>query len=143
MAGCEGELQLTGWTRKRRAVVFRRPIERATAAGGLPLLEQGGVQVQTGPLYESVGLVTNLKENLLTLLLCVVERLIKSGGQTTLRLTSNHAQAPQAQTQLSLFLSGLNNTAEQLAATERWRWIWHRVLTPYRQPAAALLAESG
>jgi hypothetical protein len=67
-AGGEGELQLTGWTRKRRAVVFRRPIERATAAGDLPLLEQGGVQVQTGPLYEYVVLVTNLKENLLTLL---------------------------------------------------------------------------
>ena len=32
-AGGEGELQLTGWTRKRRAVVFRRPIERADCRG--------------------------------------------------------------------------------------------------------------
>ena len=214
-SGCQGELQLSGWTRKRRAVVFRRPIERASPAGQLPLLEQGGVQVQTGPLYEYVVLVTNLKENLLTLLhlyrqradvenaydelknqwgwggfttkdqlrcqvaarivaqvynwwnlfvrcadparareaitsrpllLCSVGRIIKSGGQTTLRITSNHAQAAQAQsllTQLSLFLSGLNNTAEQLPSTERWRRIWRRILTPYLQPSAALLADSG
>ena len=214
-AGCEGALQLTGWTRKRRTVVFRKPIERAAAAGELPLLEQGGVQVQTGPLYEYVVLVTNLKENLVTLfqlyrqradvenaydelknqwgwggfttrdrqrcqvaarlvaqvynwwnlfvrcadparareaitsrplLLYSVGRLIRSGGQTTLRVTSNHAQAAEAQsllTQLSLFLSGLNNTAEQLAAGARWQRIWQRILTPYLQTAAALLAESG
>ncbi len=80
------------------------------------------------------------------LLICSVGRLIKSGGQTTLRVTSNHPQAAQAQsllTQLSLFLSGLNNTAEHLASTERWRRIWQRILTPYLRPAAALLAESG
>jgi hypothetical protein len=80
------------------------------------------------------------------LLLCSVGRLIKSGGQTTLRLTSNHAQAAQAQsllTHLSLFLSGLNNTAEQLASTERWQRIWQRILMPYLRPAAALLVESG
>lgn len=214
-AGGAGELQLTGGTRKRRAVVFRRPMERATAAGDLPLLEQGGVPVQTGPLCESVVRVTNLKENLLTrrqlcrqradvanagdelknqwgwggftpqdrlrcqvaarivaqaynwwnlfvrcadpararaaitrrpLRLGSVGRLIKSGGQTTLRLTSNHAQAAQAQsllTQLSLLISGLNNTAEPLPSTERWRRIWRRILTPCRRPAAALLVESG
>lgn len=213
--GCEGELQLTGWTRQRRAVVFRKPIQRQKVSGELPLLEQGGVQVQTGPLYEYVVLVTNLKENLLTLLhlyrqradvenaydelknqwgwggfttrdrlrcqvaarmvaqvynwwnlfvrcadparareaitsrpllLFSVGRIIKSGGQTTLRLTSNHAEAAQAQsllTQLSLFLSGLNNTAEQLKPTERWRQIWRRILEPYLRPAAALLVDSG
>lgn len=213
--GCEGELQLNGWTRRRRAVVFRRPIKRQASPGEVPLLEQGGVQVQTGPLYEHVVLVTNLKENLLTLLqlyrqradvenaydelknqwgwggfttrdllrcqiaartvaqvynwwnlfvrcadptrareaitsrpllLYSVGRIIKSGGQTILRLTSNHAEAAQAQallTQLSLFLSGLNNTAEQLEPAERWRRIWRRILAPYLQPATALLAESG
>jgi hypothetical protein len=75
-----------------------------------------------------------------------VGRIIKSGGQTTLRITSNHAEAAQAQellTQLSLFLSGLNNTAEQLAPEERWRRIWRRILEPYLRPAAALLAASG
>lgn len=214
-AGCEGQLQLTGWTCKRRAVVLRRPMERPVAAGDIPLLEQGGVQVQTGPLYEYVVLVTSLKENLLTLLhlyrqradvenaydelknqwgwggfttrdrlrcqvaarmvaqvynwwnlfvrcadptrareaitsrpllLYSVGRLIKSGGQTTLRITSNHAEAAQAQsllTQLSLFLSGLNNIAEQLTAWERWRRIWRRILMPYLQPAAALLPDTG
>lgn len=214
-AGCEGELQLTGWTRKRRAVVFRKLIPRPAATDRLPLLEQGGVQVPPSPCYEYMVLVTNLKENLLTLLqfyrqradvenaydelknqwgwggfttkdklrcqvaarlvaqvynwwnlfvrcadparareaitsrpllLHAVGRLIKSGGQTTLRLTSNHAQAAEAQsllTQLSCFLSGLGNTAEQLPAPERWRRIWQRVLAPYLRPAAALLVDSG
>jgi hypothetical protein len=214
-SGCEGELQLTGWTRKRRAVVFRRPMEGPTVAGALPLLDQGGVQVQSGPLYEYVVLVTSLTENFLTLLhlyrqradvenaydelknqwgwggfttrdqlrcqvaarmvaqvynwwslfvrcadptrareaitsrpllLYSVGRIIKSGGQTTLRITSNHAEAAQAQsllTRLSLFLSGLLNTAEQLPSLERWRRIWKRILTPYQQRAAGRLMNSG
>jgi hypothetical protein len=213
--GCEGELQLSGWTRRRRTVVFRRPLPLSASAGELPLLEQGGVQVQAGPLYEYVVLVTNLKENLCTLLhlyrqradvenaydelknqwgwggfttrdllrcqiaarmvaqvynwwnlfvrcadperareaitsrpllLFSVGRIIKSGGQTTLRITNNHADAAQAQellTKLSLFLSGLNNTAEQLDPKERWRRIWRQILEPYLRPTAALLGPSG
>src|SRR5689334_16667114 len=66
--GCEGQLQLTGWTGKRRAVVFRRPRQRAERAGAIPLLEQSDLQVASQPLYEYVVLVTNLKENLTTLL---------------------------------------------------------------------------
>lgn len=80
------------------------------------------------------------------LLLHAVGRLIKSGGQTILRLTSHHAEAAQIQSllrQLSLFLSGLINTAEQLPPEERWRRIWQRILEPYRLPAAAWLAPSG
>lgn len=213
--GCEGQIQLKGWTRKRRAAVFRRPRQRAEKAGDIPLLEQGGLPLATDPLYEYVVLVSNLKENLTTLLhlyrqradvenaydelknqwgwggfttrdllrcqmaawtvalvynwwtlfvrcadpqrareaitsrpllLCSVARIIKSGGQTTLRITSQHAEAAQAQellTNLSLFLSGLTNTAEQLDAPERWRRIWRRILEPYRQPPAALLPQSG
>jgi hypothetical protein len=213
--GCEGELQLGGWTRRRRAVVFRRQRPRPPQGDQLPLLEQGGVVVAGEPLYEYVVLVTNLKENLLTLLhlyrqradvenaydelknqwgwggfttrdllrcqvaarlvaqvynwwnlfvrcadparareavtsrpllLHSVGRLTQSGGQTTLRLTSTHAEAGQAQdllTRLSLFLSGLNNTAEQLEPGERWRRVWRRILEPYLQPAAALLGGSG
>jgi hypothetical protein len=212
--GCEGELLLSGWTRKRRAVVFRRKIQRA-ASGEIPLLEQAGVQVQNGPLYEYIVLVTTLKENLISLLhlyrqradvenaydelknqwgwggfttkdllrcqiaarlvaqtynwwnlfvrcadparareaissrpllLFSVGRIIKSGGQTTLRITSNHAEAAQAQellTHLSIFLSGLNNSAEQLDPAERWRRIWRRILAPYLQPATGLLTPSG
>lgn len=213
--GCEGTLRLNGWTRPRRAAVFRRPIQRPARAGGLPLLERGGVQVQSDPLYEYVVLLTNLKENLLTLLhlyrqradvenaydelknqwgwggfttrdllrcqvaarlvaqvynwwnlfvrcadparareaitsrpllLFAVGRIVKSGGQTILRLTSNHAEAAQAQallTNLSLFLSGLNNAAEQLEPAERWRRIWRRILEPHLRPPSVLLADSG
>ena len=80
------------------------------------------------------------------LLLFSVGRLTQSGGQTTLHLTSNHAQAAQAQTlltQLSLFLSGLTNAAEQLKPGEGWRRIWRRILEPYLQPATAMLGGSG
>lgn len=51
------------------------------------------------------------------LLLCAVGRMIESGRQVALRLTSAHAEAARAQrllTGVSLFLSGLLNTAEQL-----------------------------
>jgi len=75
-----------------------------------------------------------------------VGRIIQSGGQTTLRLTSNHAEASQVQsllTGLSLFLSGLMNAAEQLPATERWRRIWHRILEPYHLPKPVPLTPSG
>ena len=75
------------------------------------------------------------------LLLCAVGRMVKSGGQTTLVLTSNHAEAAHMQqvlTQLSLFLSGLKNAAEQLDAPACWRRIWQRILEPFFQPVAAL-----
>jgi hypothetical protein len=65
--GCQGELQLSGWTRKRRAVVFRRKIERPPRPGETPLLERGGVLVGSGPLYEYAVLVTNLKEEMVAL----------------------------------------------------------------------------
>jgi len=80
------------------------------------------------------------------LLLHAVGRIIKSGGQTILRLTSSHAEARRIQSVLSglsLFLSGLINAAEQLPPEERWRRIWHRILAPYRPPAAAWLAPNG
>jgi hypothetical protein len=80
------------------------------------------------------------------LLLCAVGRIIKSGGQTTLVLTSNHAEAAHVQqvlTQLSLFLSGLKNTAEQLDASACWRKIWQRILEPFMRPVAALRAATG
>jgi len=70
----------------------------------------------------------------------------QSGRQTVLRLTSHHAEAPEVQkilTRLSLFLSGLLNTAEQLKPEERWKRVWERILEPFRQPVAALLAPSG
>jgi len=80
------------------------------------------------------------------LLLHAVGRIIKSGGQTVLRLTSSHAEASQVQeilSNLSLFLSGLMNAAEQLKPEERWKRIWERILAPFRQPPSGLLAPSG
>ncbi len=80
------------------------------------------------------------------LLLFAVGRITKSAGQTTLILTSNHAEASHVQnllTQLSLFLSGLKNTAEQLDAPACWRRIWQRILQPFYQPVAALPCFSG
>ncbi len=212
--GCEGELQLGGWTSRRRAVVFRRRLQGSAQLGEVPLLEQCGVTVESEPLFEYIVLVTNLKENLLTLLhlyrqradvenaydelknqwgwggfttrdllrcqvaarlvaqvynwwnlfvrcadptrareaitsrpllLFSVGRIIKSGGQTILRITSNHAEASQAQTlltRLSLYLSGLNNAAEQLEPAERWCRIWRRILEPYLRSAPATLTDT-
>jgi len=80
------------------------------------------------------------------LLLCAVGRVIETGRQRTLRLTSTHAQAAHAQsllTNLSLFLSGLKNTAEQLSPSQCWERIWVRILTPLLTPRATLPAPSG
>ncbi len=80
------------------------------------------------------------------LLLHAVGRIVQSGRQTVLRLTSHHAEAAEVQkllTGLSVFLSGLLNAAEQLKPEERWKRIWNRILEPFRQPVAALLAPSG
>jgi hypothetical protein len=70
------------------------------------------------------------------LLMCAVGRETKHAGQTTIVLTSTHAQASQVQrllTDLSLFLSGLSNTAEQLSSQQCWERIWERILSPFRK----------
>ena len=211
----EGQLQLTGWTRKRRVVVLRRRREPTAQAASAPLLNWAAEQVVSAPEYEYQVLVTDMAENLATavalyrqradaenvydelknqwgwggfvtrdllrcqvaarmvalvynwwslfvrcaeperpreaitsrpLLLYAVGRVITSGRQTILRLTSSHAEAAQVQqtlTSLSMFLSGLMNTAEQLSCSERWQRIWHRILQPLLHPAAALAAPSG
>ena len=68
------------------------------------------------------------------LMLCAVGRVLQHAGQSILRLTSTHAEAGRAQgllSNLSLFLSGLHNTAEQLDARSRWQRIWQRILAPF------------
>ena len=80
------------------------------------------------------------------LLLCAVGRVVESGRQLTLRLTSTHAEAARAQrllTDLSLFLSGLQNAAEQLSPAACWERIWTRILEPWRRPRATLPGPSG
>jgi hypothetical protein len=80
------------------------------------------------------------------LLLCAVGRLIESGRQLTLRLTSAHAGGAHAQellTDLSRFLSGLKNAAEQLSPAACWERIWARILAPWLRPVGALPAPSG
>ena len=80
------------------------------------------------------------------LLLCAVGRVVESGRQVTLRLTSTHAEAARARrlwTGASLFLSGLGNTAEPLKPAACWERIWARILAPWRRPPAALPGPRG
>ena len=75
------------------------------------------------------------------MLLCAVGRVVESGRLLTLRLTSTHAQAAHAQTlltNLSLFLSGLKNTAEQLSPSQCWERIWVRIFDATAHPKSRL-----
>ncbi|MBL6764881.1 MAG: transposase, partial [Verrucomicrobiae bacterium] len=64
----ERRLQLTGWTAKRRVVVLRRPRTRAaTPACGPKVLPLPGVETRSEPAYEYQVLLTNLKEEALTI----------------------------------------------------------------------------
>lgn len=74
------------------------------------------------------------------LLMYAIGRQVSHAGQTTVILTSTHAEAGRAQellTNLSLFLSGLRNGAEQLTSVQCWQRIWERILTPFRILEAA------
>jgi len=80
------------------------------------------------------------------LLLCGIGRLIESGHQLKVQITSLHESARDVQrllTNLSLFLSGLSNSAEQLSFQQRWQRIWNRILEPILRPQAALPGPSG
>lgn len=81
-----------------------------------------------------------------SLLMCAVGRETTHAGQTTIVLTSTHAEASRAQqllTGLSLFLSGLRNAAEQLSTQQCWERIWERILIPFRRLEAACRALFG
>jgi len=74
------------------------------------------------------------------LLMYAVGRQVSHAGQTTVILTSTHGEAGRAQeilTKVSLFLSGLRNSAEQLTPAQCWQRIWERILTPFRAMEAA------
>jgi hypothetical protein len=217
-SGLEGQLQLSGWTQKRRVLVLRRLKQRAKVESPAdpPALPWPTLAMSPPPpAYEYQVLVTNLAEELLSvsglyaqradaenvydelknqwgwggfttkdllrcqvaarnvalvynwwnlfvrcaeperpreaitsrpLLLSAVGRVIQSGRQVVLRLTSTHAEAARAQallSGLSLFLSGLLNTAEQLHAQTRWERIWDRILSPWLRPRGLLPVPSG
>lgn len=77
------------------------------------------------------------------LLMHAVGRQVSHAGQTTIILTSTHAEAAKVQgllTDLSLFLSGLKNSAEQLTSSQCWQRIWERILLPFRAMEAACRA---
>lgn len=80
------------------------------------------------------------------LLLSAIGREVRHAGQTTVVLTSTHAEAGRVQrllNEVSLFLSGLRNSAEQLSPAQCWARIWERVLRPFRMMEAASRAWFG
>lgn len=80
------------------------------------------------------------------LLLSAVGRVLESGRQFTLRRTSTHGDAAEAQTlltNLSTFLTGLKTAAEQLTPAACWERMWARILAPLLVPQGVLPAPSG
>lgn len=61
--GAERDLKLMGWTRSRRCIFLRRPVQRGTARKALPAsteIEFDFVEcMKSGPAYEYIVLVTN------------------------------------------------------------------------------------
>jgi hypothetical protein len=199
--GVSSELQLTGWSRKRRVVVLRRRVRESLAITAGPAGKGqrelfGTVEVlEAGTLYEHAVLVTPLEEAVLgiaqlyrdraeaenvfdelknqwgwagfttqdqrrcqilarivaliynwwslftrlaipkrhteattsrPLLLHGIGRQTKHSNQTTLTITSNHAQAGpirRALESVSHFLQRLAASAEQFTVDQRWRWL--------------------
>ncbi len=66
--GIEDELQLSGWSRKRRIIVLRRPLSRRDhwnqLKSRMPLLEWGGIFPIASATYEYAVLVTSLSDGL-------------------------------------------------------------------------------
>ena len=78
--------------------------------------------------------------------LSAIGREVRHAGQTTVALTSMHAEAGRVRrllSQASLFLSGVRNSAEPLSATECWARIGERILRPFRVMEAASRAWFG
>jgi hypothetical protein len=85
------------------------------------------------------------------LLLNAVGRLVKTGRQKILRLTSTHAQADQIRLTLNRigqFFNDLSRTAEQLSVEERWavilsaafiKWLRGKILHPVTEGDQILL----
>jgi hypothetical protein len=66
--GCEGELQLKGWTKKRRVVVLRREIKNDVIIEGKEPKQMALIETADGSKkYEYAVLVTTLQDEILTL----------------------------------------------------------------------------
>lgn len=79
-------------------------------------------------------------------LLCGVGRLVESGNQLKMQITSMHESARDIHaflTNLSQFLSSLRNTAEQLNPKQCWERIWSRILEPILSVNALRVVQSG
>ncbi len=219
--GREGSLRLQGWSRSRRVIVLRRPLDQPApkptlgSHSQLCLNWKGSFPVQ-GPTCEYAVLVTSLSEEILTLaqlyrdradlennfdelkhqwgwggfmtrdllrcqiaarnialiynwwslfarladpskrreaitsrpmLLGAVARQTTHSGQVTVTITSIHGRGDKIQrmlTQLTAFLRGLRESAEQLSSSERWRRILSKVFEkvlggrPLREPTLVL-----
>jgi hypothetical protein len=80
------------------------------------------------------------------LLMHAVGQVVKSGRQIILRLTSSHGERAEAQkllTRLSLFLSGILNTAEQLTLAQRWERICQPIIAAFGGQRVSLGLPSG
>jgi len=80
------------------------------------------------------------------LMMSAMGRVVESGRQLRLKVTSLHGRRDEAQgllAGLSAFLSGLGNGAEPLTAEGRWQRIWGRIMTPWTHPREALGLPSG
>lgn len=218
--GLSSELQLTGWSRKRRVIVLRRLIRESLAiTAGSDASAQGELfgtveVLEAGDLYEYAVLVTPLEEDVLgiaqlyrdraeaenvfdelknqwgwagftthdhqrcqilarivaliynwwslftrlaipkrhteattsrPLLLHGVGRQTTHGNQTTLTITSQHAQAEpvrRALESVSHLLQRLGQTAEQFTLKQRWRWLLRFIFRDWlktRSPDPAFL----
>lgn len=201
--GIEDSLRLSGWTRERRVIVLRRPVDKTVPKKELAQLSYGQLNlIEIGadaPAYEYAILVTNLDYEIATLaqhyrdrgdaenvydetvnqwawggyttrdlkrtrimalivalvynwwslfvrlaiperhaeaatsrplLLHGVARQTTHAGQTTITITSTHAQTQSIQQVLSRladFLNGIRATASQLTWEERWRMILSKI----------------
>lgn len=218
--GLSSELQLTGWSRKRRVVMLRRRVRESLAIAAESGAKGQGelfgtVEVlEAGELYEYAVLVTPLAEEVLgiaqlyrdraeaenvfdelknqwgwtgfttqdhqrcqilarivaliynwwslftrlaipnrhteattsrPLLLHGIARQTKHGNQTTLTITSNHAQAEpirRALETVSQLLHRLAQTAEHFTLNQRWRWLLRFIFRDWlksRSPSPAFL----
>lgn len=221
--GLSSELQLTGWSQRRRVVVLRRRVRESlalvetdeTTAQGM--LFATAELAQAGELYEYAVLVTSLEEEVLgiaqlyrdraeaenvldelknqwgwtgftthdhqrcqilarivalvynwwslftrlaipnrhteaitsrPLLLHGIARQTRHGNQTTLTITSSHAQAKAIRGALeavSQLLQRLRQTAEQLTVRQRWRMLLRFIFRDWlgNQPTEAVFLPSG